>query len=122
MLDFKHWDLVQHFTVRQAASLWCDLEPGQSDLLSRVDHPEIVAIEQLLVSAVQRGKLPSTFPYGPYPQSDKWLLSTVTRADLKSYAEHIGERPKFLFPDERNRSKEKSSVATEATHAKPNLS
>ena len=114
MLAFKHWDLVEYFTVSQAASLWCDIEPGLDDNLIRVDHPEITAIDQLLYEAVERGELPAT--------RRDFESRRVTRAELRSFAERKGARPKFLFPEERDRSQAKGLVAMEATQDNPTLS
>lgn len=107
--DYAAWDKRFEFRLWETACLWSDIEPTQP-LPWR-------ARRQLrkLSTAIEAGKLPVAQPSKRefvYAISDKrrhgkamkvnpdWL---VTRDALRSHAEEIDERPRFLFRSERIR-------------------
>ena len=100
-MDYQYWDLVPEFKVHQASCLWCDVTPRPSALFTRMDHPEIAAIEQLLVRAIKNGELPANTDEVSSYLPD-YTVAVVTRADLKAFAESKGVRPGFLFPDQQS--------------------
>ena len=79
--NYAAWRHVDRFSVRQAAHLWCDIDPNESATL------EIKIWCQAFTSALKRGEL-------KYENlSGKVLL---TRETLKEFAEEHGYDPVFL--------------------------
>lgn len=101
MPNYSRWDLVKEFTDEQAAALWCGIEPGTDGVLTRVNHPEIVAIDQLLDNARNSDQLP--WRLGLPRPSEVGMFALTQRSDLEAFATAIGVKPKFLFPNARTR-------------------
>ncbi len=99
--DYKHWDLLDHFTVAQVACLWCEIKPSGSHLFMRLQHPEIIAIEQFIENAIRGGKLTASTKHAFVSIGD-YSKAIVGRSDLKALAEEKGKRPPFLFPEDRH--------------------
>ena len=99
--DYKHWDLVNHFTVEQVVCLWCEIKPSGSHLFTRLQHPEIIAIEQFIENAIRAGKLTADTKHAFVSIGD-YSKAIVRRSQLKALAEEKGERPPFLFPEDRH--------------------
>lgn len=105
---FEGWDLVDPLSLRDAASLWAEVDPNETP--GRVlDGAAGGMLRMLQLVATQKeikittpwpsiGVIPEGFPRDPATIPD---ASTVTRAELRKFAEARGDRPRFLFPDAR---------------------
>lgn len=98
---FDEWDLVDIFTVGQAACLWCELRPESSYQYQKGKDSRIVAIEQMLVAEHKNGLLPLDSSNNALSFIGDYSSSFVSRADLKALAEKKGKKPKFLYLEER---------------------
>lgn len=95
---YEAWRHVHKLTLRQAAFLWCDMEPGAS-MSDRVR-----AWFNALRSAIQKGELGFELSPGSgsvserrtYQKDNPNLDTIVTRDQLKAYAREIDEAPLFL--------------------------
>lgn len=93
-IDYQLWDKVDPIYFFQFVYLWEDREPPSSPAPTT---GRLHVRWQVLDQAVTRGELLSvsgrvekTNAYTPYP-----------RKNLIAYAIHVGEKPKFLFPEKR---------------------
>ena len=115
------WDLVDEFTIEQAACRWCEIEPGISWWGTQYDHPEVQAIAQLLEMAVRTGKMPADTDNVNSILGD-YHKAIVSRADLRDLAESKGQKPAFLFPEERATPDEiRSATETRAQADAPKI-
>ena len=114
MPDYQHWPLVDEFTLHQAACLWCDVIPGASPLFTRIEHPDIIAIEQMLEAAIRNDELAANTD-DVSPLLKDYSKARIRRRDLQVFAERKGVKPKFLFSEERSMDgdTEKSTAAAE---------
>lgn len=113
--DYKHWDLLDHFTVAQVACLWCEIKPGGSHLFMRLQHPEIIAIEQFIENAIRGGKLTAGTKHAFVSIGD-YSKAIVRRSELKALAEEKGKRPPFLFPEDRHELPPKTANPAKAEY------
>ena len=88
--DYSAWDQVQNLTTFQASRLWAGQEPT-ADKSTDTAYAWFRAIKE----AIQRTELRQEVP-GAINRN-----SLVSRAELRRFALSRGERPKFLFPEER---------------------
>ena len=102
MVNYGRWDLVDQLTVAQASCLWVDLEPTISFLHQKSQHPEIVAIEQMLVSEIRAERLPADSSSNALSFIGDLSQSLVFREGLIDLAKRKGVEPRFLFPDARS--------------------
>jgi hypothetical protein len=96
--DLSSWDLLNDFTIDEAACLWVGIDPTiEESKRSQPETSKLVPIGYLLTKAVEEEKLP-TIRLKPNRYS-KALFDDmrVTREDLKVFAESIGAQPAFLF-------------------------
>jgi hypothetical protein len=119
--DFVAWDRVNLFTLRQAAHLWGSERPTEG--MERLSQHTQIVLKELVQAAIETS-LPTKPPYNDNDsESDRkmWAFiaiddsklglndstaeisshSLVTRADLRAFAETKGERPLFLFAEDR---------------------
>lgn len=105
--DYEQWDKSEILNLWNAAHLWADLEPSHY-----VDHPggppPFYQIFSELKAAVDRGDFQREGPQINYDSPPAGYTSqanrhtTVKRRALRVYATQIRkDRPRFLFPDER---------------------
>lgn len=104
--DFTVWDLRQEFKSHEAAYLWLGLEPNYD-----IDHPGcVVSMCAALSEAAQRGELAARNDSGNYVYYNKWgrersmyvqYPTYYSRNALRQWAERKGQRPLFLFPEDR---------------------
>ncbi|MCH8111425.1 MAG: hypothetical protein IH905_05640 [Proteobacteria bacterium] len=99
------WDLLEEIRFEEAVCLWCEIEPYNSPIARRAQHPESVPVERFLLDAYKNGELPCT------AETLKWVFSVkqtglpddngafLQKADLRKLAEQKGVRPRFLFPE-----------------------
>jgi hypothetical protein len=92
------WRHVSKLTLRQAAFLWCDVEPGPSM------SDNVLAWFNAFRSAIQKGDLGFELSPGSgsvserrsYQKNNPNLDTIVTRDQLKAFARQIGDFPMFL--------------------------
>lgn len=111
--DYDAWDRVPVLSLFQAAQLWA----GERPMEKTADISQMAAIVlKELVAAANSGKLiaaPATYPdwmisVGKATAAiigadlgEHDLLSRATRENLRAYADEKGERPLFLFAEDR---------------------
>lgn len=90
-------DSRAEWRVYEVAFLWHDREPpgvaGHFEAMTR----DIEETKALLHNAIQDGRLPMIREERSSTGFTRW----VSRDDLVAFAESLGEKPKFLFHDER---------------------
>lgn len=90
-------DTRNEWMVYEAAFLWHDLEPpGVEAHVQRMTR-NIEETKGMLHDAIVSGTLRANREVRGPGGVTRW----VTREALKAYAESIGTRPRFLFPDQR---------------------
>lgn len=104
--DFTPWDLRDQFSDYETAYLWLGFEPNYSN-----EHPSnVIGLRLAFSEAERRGELRNQTPSYRQTYHDKWgrergvFVGTEThysRHELKRYAERKGQRPLFLFPEDR---------------------
>jgi hypothetical protein len=92
----NHWRHVDHFTVSQAAALWCDCEPVQNTYFERHHPAGFLAMKQALTGSIQAGELRARNIDAARLLND-YSQSTIERSDLIAWAESKSLRPAFLF-------------------------
>ncbi|MFH0727140.1 MAG: hypothetical protein V2B19_12475 [Pseudomonadota bacterium] len=97
-MNYEKWDRKESFTFVEAAMLWCGHE--EFHLFSRRNRKYlyvIVALKKMQDDA-ESGIL--SFDKPP-SNKDSWDDAIVTRDQLKKWANLKGDKPHFLFPEER---------------------
>lgn len=89
--NFEAWDQVNLFTLWQAAWLWNDVEPVSPDVLNTLAHPTLRRLEDAISSGAIKDVEPGFQPN-----------SKISRQIWIDYAIAMNERPRFLFPAQRN--------------------
>ena len=92
--DYEKWDKVDPLHLWQAASLWAGLNVNLE--VMRFDSPGYVRFSMLL-RAVEFDQIPMLDD----DDTVDLKVRRIMRDDLKKYAESIGEKPAFLFPEVR---------------------
>ena len=92
--NLAHWDRIDPLRLCDAANLWVGEEP----VVDLVVHPSATPIWIWLQQAVEANRL---FPQNPQqvPTAPIW----ISRMNLRAFAEQYGERPAFLFPEDREK-------------------
>ena len=90
--NFIEWDKVQKISVWQVAWLWQDLEPQDKNPVGGAAYP----VFQWLKEALEKKLIKNAEQV-----NDSWIESRLNRQDLVDYAIKKGERPKFLYPNQR---------------------
>ena len=105
-----------------------ELRVISSKLQQKEKMPEFKVIANILQQAVEDGRLKCVSPpirerkilgyddYG-YPKYEKiydWDTASFRREDLKAFAESIGQRPKFLFPEPQKENELHQGASTES--------
>lgn len=91
--DFTAWDLLDEFTPNEAAYLWFEAEPNHG---IGGHSGTILSLMNTLGSAIDRGEL-SARKGNPR----LWSGPYIQRESLRQWAERKGQRPLFLFPEDR---------------------
>ncbi len=91
--DYEVWDLRESFSIKEAAALWCDVNPSNASEMAKPEiSGRIAAMANVFAEAMVNRKLRLRgFPLA-YPLHKK---------DLKDYAKLVMKKPRFLFPEER---------------------
>ncbi len=98
MPDFAAWALADALTVEQAACLWVGANPTDSSFRRpTAQRDRIAAVQQMLTSAIQSGKLPADTSTNALAMIADHSKSVVTREALRAFAESKKQRPAFLF-------------------------
>jgi hypothetical protein len=92
------WDLVDAFTVEQAACLWGGIDPSTTRFnRTQSETAQIAANAQLLSAAVQSGDLPADSSLNALAMIGDYSKSLIGADDLRAFAEKKDQRPAFLF-------------------------
>jgi hypothetical protein len=111
--DYEAWDRVPVLSLIQAAQLWAGERPVEKD--DDISQMAAIVLKELVAGA-NAGKLiaaPATYPDwmlfvgkataaiigADVGEHDR--LSRATRENLRAYAVEKGERPLFVFPEDR---------------------
>ena len=96
--DLSHWELVDIFTVDQAACLWAGIDPSKNRFKTTVSETSrLASIDQFLSAAIQTGQIPADSSKNTFEIIGNYSKSLVTRDDLKTLANSQGQQPNFLF-------------------------
>ena len=99
--NYEAWDQVRELTLIRAACLWAEQEPVNHPIQMM---PEAQPRYTMLIEACRGGELKAFVRYNTgevHPVNDPDFGHFLRRDDLKKFAESRGEKPKFLFPEER---------------------
>jgi hypothetical protein len=105
-MDFRVFDLRDEFTLEEASLAWTGMERADGYGIG----PSEVVFKTLQLAA-ESGELPvSRVLYekdgelfgSPVEDQTNWRMSIISRTELVKFAEKRGQRPKFLFPEQRN--------------------
>lgn len=89
------WKYAEQFTVRQVAFLWAGFEPQTNLETDNHNRPtQLNALLQMLLAAINIGRLPATKKYDVLPADEDALLK---REDLIAFCESKQQYPAFLF-------------------------
>ena len=95
--NLKDWDSINELSALEAAYLWQGFEPQES--MKSTTPPIVKARAEQLAQQLGLAEDPWAMPgFSPVPRK-------VSRAELIKLAQLTGERPAFLFPDARPRSR-----------------
>jgi hypothetical protein len=91
-----YWKFVDELTVAEATALWCGVEPERIPQTTPLNVPNFHAIKRMLSDAIRSEKLPAKL--APTARVlDDYSTSSISRANLMTWAKSIGELPAFLF-------------------------
>ena len=108
--DYPMWDSSERYRLYQAAFLWAELRPPNDATIpvrGRANEAYEMLRSAILSGKIDTGNLNSimiirgagdqseAIPPGVSPQ--RW----VARSELIKFAEHSGQKPRFLYPSER---------------------
>ena len=93
----ENWNLADVFTVAQAAYLWSDLDPPGDPFIEGRRPPEVAAIAQVMLGAIEVGQLTATWKYPSLKYRKDYFEVSVTRESLIKFAKAKKQFPSFLF-------------------------
>lgn len=104
MLDYSILDMRTFFTPEDAAKAWCEITE-----LTKENQHNCRHIYQEIREAIRTGKLRAEIPvshHSNWVTRESWVEhhpenAKIARDDLKNWAESLGAKPKFLFPEMR---------------------
>ncbi|WP_295586003.1 hypothetical protein [uncultured Lamprocystis sp.] len=107
--DYAAWDLVNAFTIAQAAALWINIEPECDSVADDACSPKVRALAREIGEKLRVGDLRDYHHpargRGGFIGYDRvehhYTERKVTRTALLSLANQKSERPLFLFRDDR---------------------
>lgn len=106
MINFSIWDLKEEFFLAEAACLWLEVNPYDRDL-DKQTNSDIWGLIGILLIAGMHGKLNGFTPFTETVDKAFPQFSKITRDGLIEYAKSVGQKPKFLFPAERENKQSK---------------
>jgi hypothetical protein len=92
----EYWKFVDELTVAEATALWCGVEPEGIPQSTPPNVPNFRAILRMLSDAIRSEKLPAKLTPNALVLDD-YSTSSISRANLMTWAKSIGELPAFLF-------------------------
>ena len=96
--DLRRWDRLDSLRLCDAAHLWVDEMP----LVTPDITPRALPVWMWLQKAAMEGRLlVVTAQMTPH---DKFPYVWASRSNLRAFAEQNGERPTFLFPEDKVRA------------------
>ncbi len=104
MIDYLVWDLKNEFTFNEAAHLWYEVNPftPPSDI-PKETITKIKTFNKVLKEMALNSKISGvTFVERPFIGGGLEAVG-LSRAGLKIFAERMGQKPKFLFPEDREK-------------------
>lgn len=113
-IDYEIYDIKQSFRINDAAKLWCEIEQ-----VTERNKKHYNVIRNTMVEAILMGDLECLLTneefdkYGAdyIPPYIDMYGRFVLRDDLIAWANSLGKKPQFLFPEERNALKKKKPKA-----------
>jgi hypothetical protein len=97
-MNYEKWDKKNYFTFVEAAMLWCGYD--QVNIFSRANTKDIHVI--IVLKKLQEDAENGILPFEKKPtKKGVWDDAVVTREQLKTWAILKGDKPEFLFPEER---------------------
>lgn len=113
-IDYEIYDIKQSFRINDAAKLWCEIEQ-----VTERNKKHYNIIRNTMVEAILMGDLECLLTdeefdkYGAdyIPPYIDMYGRFVLRDDLIAWANSLGKKPPFLFPEERNAPKKKKPKA-----------
>ena len=93
-MDYSFWDHRKEFRLTDIPFLWCEHEP-KARIPGEIDGKWNTVLRELK-AAIQKGELKAK----THPRDDM----TIDRSHLREWAQRKGEKPKFLFEEERKGS------------------
>ena len=100
-VDYEGWDSTYSFTVLDAACLWCEVEPSDFILINQSQESVIWDVVNMILEAAGAGFIILDTTTNPLPDRVDPNKSKVSRNNLRSFAEGMGKKPKFLFEESR---------------------
>lgn len=97
MSQISKWNLVDVFTVNQAAALWCGVDPAIMRKFDFGTPSEVLAVKQMLVAAIKTDQLQADHSENTLKAIGDYSDSSVIRDDLIQLAKAKSETPTFLF-------------------------
>lgn len=114
-IDYELYDVKKSFRINEAAKLWCDIEQVTERNKKRYNIMRNAMVEAILMGDLECYLTDAEIDeYGDYyipPYIDTYGRF-VLREQLIAWATSLEQRPKFLFPEERNAPKKKKPKAT----------
>jgi hypothetical protein len=106
-IEYGIWDQIQKVELFQAAYLWADQTPPT--VVGRMTA-NIMAHYQMLEQAIEDQVIPLVerkIDGRSYSITNPTPNTKIPRSSLVRFAEKIGHKPKFLFPEERGTAQSK---------------
>lgn len=134
--DFKNWDLKETFHLDEVAHLYYEADPyNQHAIIPNNVRTGIKEIYKILLDAARERSLYLPENRCKYPNIGVWIdsenfynetptnkissisihgpMPSVARDDLRYFfAERLGQKPLFLFPEERKKQSDKDNPFT----------
>ncbi len=112
-INYSLYDIKQSFRINDVARLWCEIEQ-----INERNKKHYNIVRNTMVEAIMMGDLGCLLSdeeydkYGPdyIPPYIDMYGRFVLRDELVAWANSLGQKPKFLFPEERNAPKRKKAT------------
>jgi len=111
-INYGLYDIKQSFRINDAARLWCEIEQ-----INERNKKDYNIVRNTMVEAILMGDLECVLSDEEYEKFGKDYIPPyidmygrfVLRDELVVWANSLKQKPKFLFPEERNAPKRKKS-------------
>jgi hypothetical protein len=113
-INYNLFDLKQSFRINDAARLWCEFEQ-----INERNKRDYNIVRNTMVEAIFMGDLGCELTQREYDEHGENYIPAhidpygrfVSREHLVEWANSLGQKPKFLFPEERNAPKRKKPTS-----------